>query len=175
MADWVNNDMTSLTAFLINGSLCRVWDASEAAQDNRRSWGHTGQVALAGQPLLQQSSHLRRLHHHQSMGSHSCPLCAQVRLLAFPALKVQGYRLHKGELSVINSCTTLDTWQISHLYLPSLVLSKMSATGYLRYPAGWSTLVSSPAAQLKWHSTPDTPWRRSSTTRTTTTGATTVI
>lgn len=51
----------------------------------------------------------------------------------------------------------------------------MSATGYLRCPAGWSMPVLSPAARLKWLSTQDTLWRRSSTTRTTTTGAMTVI
>lgn len=81
---------------LMNGSLFRVWDKSEAAQDNRGGRGHAGQVALAGQPLLQQPSHLRRLHHHQSMGSHSCPLCAQVRQLTLQHLKGRGYGL-EGE------------------------------------------------------------------------------
>lgn len=81
VTDWVKDEMTSPTLFVMNGSLCRVWDTRKAAQDNRGSWGHTGQVALASQPLLQQSSHLWRLHHHQSMGHHSCPLCTQVRLL----------------------------------------------------------------------------------------------
>lgn len=76
-------------------------------------------MALAGQPLLQQSSHLWRLHHHQSMGHHCCPLCTQVRLLAWPALKVWCYRLHRGELSVINSCTTLDTLTVLSSPLPS--------------------------------------------------------
>lgn len=52
---------------------------------------------------------------------------------------------------------------------------EMAATGYLRSPAGWSTPASSPAARPKWLSTRDTPWRRSSTTWTTTTGATTAI
>lgn len=172
MTDWVKDETTSPTLFVMNGSLCRVRDTRKAAQDNRGSWGHTGQVALASQPLLQQSSHLWRLHHHQSMGHHSCPLCTQVRLLALPALKVWCYRLHRRELSVINSCTTLDTLAVLSSHMPPLFfLSKMSATGYLRYPAGWSMLVLSPAAQLKWHNTQDTPWRRSSTTRTTITGA----
>lgn len=65
-----------------SGSLFRVRDARKAAQDNWRSGGHPGQVALAGQPLLQQPSHLRRLHHQQPVGGHGGPLRAQVRLFS---------------------------------------------------------------------------------------------
>lgn len=54
----------------------------------------------------------------------------------------------------------------------SVLLSEMSATGYLRCPAGWCTPALSLAARPKWPSTRGTPWRRSSTTRSTTTGAT---
>lgn len=58
---------------------------------------------------------------------------------------------------------------------PSLSPCEMAATGYRRSPAGWSTPASSHAARPKWLCTQVTPWRRSSTTWTTTTGATTVI
>lgn len=53
----------------------------------------------------------------------------------------------------------------------SVLLSEMSATGYLRCPAGWCTPALSHGAQPKRLSTWGTPWRRSSTTRSTTTGA----
>lgn len=66
---------------LINGSLCRVRDPSEAAKDHRGGGGSARQVAVAGEPLLQQPPHLRRLHHHQPMGRHGRSLCAQVRRL----------------------------------------------------------------------------------------------
>lgn len=66
----------------MNGPLCRVRDTSEAAKDHRRGGGRARQVAMAGEPLLQQPPHLRRLHHHQPMGRHGCSLRAQVRLLA---------------------------------------------------------------------------------------------
>lgn len=67
---------------LMNGSLCRVRDPSEAAKDHRGGGGSAGQVAVAGEPLLQQPPHLRRLHHHQPMGRHGRSLRAQVRLSA---------------------------------------------------------------------------------------------
>lgn len=54
----------------------------------------------------------------------------------------------------------------------SVLFSEMSATGYLRCPAGWCTPASSRAARPKRLSMWGTPWRRSSTTRSTTTGAT---
>lgn len=159
----------------MNGSLCRVWDTGEAAQDNRGSWGHAGQVAMAGQPLLQQPSHLRRLNHHQSMGCHSCPLRTQVRPLTLPDLKgrrspplwqiiISHYQPHHAEHKTIPS----------YLYLPPLFFTQMSATGYLRFPAGWSMPALWPAALLKWLSIQDTLWRGSSTTRTTITEAMTV-
>lgn len=69
--------------WLMNGSLCRVRDPSEAAKDHRGGGGRTRQVAMAGEPLLQQPPHLWWLHHHQPMGCHGRSLCAQVRLSAW--------------------------------------------------------------------------------------------
>lgn len=97
----------------MNGFLCRVRDPSEAAKDHRGGGSRARQVAMAGEPLLQQPPHLRRLHHHQPMGCHGCSLCAQVRpsawkqaawhtcrtlssrrhLTSFPTVWIGSYRL----------------------------------------------------------------------------------
>lgn len=132
---------------LMNGSLCRVRDPSKAAKDHRGGGGRARQVAMAGEPLLQQPSHLRRLHHHQPMGRHGCSLCAQVRLSARKRL---AWPL----------CRELFSWRRS-TSLP--IIFELAATGYLKSPAGWSTLASSHAVRPKWLSMQDTPWRRSST------------
>lgn len=141
----------------MNGSLCRVRDPSEAAKDHRGGGGRAGQVAVAGEPLLQQPPHLRRLHHHQPMGRHGRSLRAQVR----PSAR-RGVPGTRAQVTPLTAATAF-----------SFPPREMAATGYLRSPAGWSTPASSPAARPKWLSTRDTPWRRSSTTWTTTTGATT--
>lgn len=142
----------------MNGSLCRVRHPSKAAKDHRGDGGRAWQVAVAGKPLLQQPPHLRRLHHHQPMGRHGRSLRAQVRLSARRRIRAHALKA-----------------LLSQRRPPSLPPCQMAATGYLKSPAGWSTPASSPAARPKWLSTRDTPWRRSSTTWTTTTRATTAI
>lgn len=102
----------------MNGSLCRVWDAGKASQDNRRRGGHTGQVAMAGQPLLQQPSHLWRLHHHQPLGRYSRPLCSQVSPLTFSSPKFRGDSHHLK--SFLLAALTLSGELLSFACLPFL-------------------------------------------------------